>query len=126
MILGAAEVEAGAARTVLGVPTALTSGKWSTVRDGVFLVSNGSHSFYSSILSPGRPFIRFDMACMRPTDAQACEAERAFSDYLNQTERVEIAWESGDIVVIDNWRVLHGRTEPECEAASPDNSRMST
>jgi hypothetical protein len=118
MILGAVEAEPGAARTVLVVPPASTSGKWSTVRDGVFLVSNGSRSFYSSILSAGRPFVRFDTACMKPSDAQAHEAECIFRECLNEAESVEIAWQSGDILVIDNWKVLHGRAKPECEAAT--------
>jgi hypothetical protein len=117
MILGAAEVEPGAARTMLAAAPELKSREWSVVRDGVFLVSNGGRSFYSSILRDGRPFIRFDAACMRPTDAHATEAEGVFRECLQQEHIVEIAWQSGDILVVDNWNVLHGRTEPESETA---------
>ena len=117
MILGAAEVEPGAARTILTAAPALKSSEWSVVRDGVFLVSNGGRSFYSSILRAGRLFIRFDAACMRPTDAHATEAEGVFRECLQQGHIVEIAWQSGDILVVDNWNVLHGRTEPASETA---------
>jgi alpha-ketoglutarate-dependent taurine dioxygenase len=117
MILGAAEVEPRAARTVVTAAPELRSRERSVVRDGVFLVSNGGRSFYSSILGAGRPFIRFDTACMRPTDAHATEAERVFRECLKQEESVEITWQSGDILVLDNWNVLHGRTEPESKTA---------
>jgi hypothetical protein len=60
-----------------------------------------------------QPMIRFDQACMKPLTSRA----RAGSDILGTaivaSEQTQIDWRIGDLLVIDNWRVLHARSGAE-------------
>lgn len=72
-------------------------------------VTNGRASFFSTILSKSRPFIRLDPGCMTAVTPDGVAAIHVLSrdnwyDYLEL-----IHWEEGKVVIIDNWRVLHGR-----------------
>ena len=72
-------------------------------------VTNGRNSFFSTILSKARSFLRFDPGCMTATTPEGADALDIFSHqhWLDHIE--EIQWEKDRIVVIDNWRLLHGR-----------------
>jgi hypothetical protein len=118
LILGAAAAAHGAARTTLTQAPVLSHDDWCTVRDGVFLVSNGRRSFYTSICGSGCPFVRFDLSSMTPTDAQASVAQRVFCDRLKEQPTLEITWERGHMLVVDNWHMLHGRTKAEDDTAT--------
>jgi alpha-ketoglutarate-dependent taurine dioxygenase len=79
------------------------------IADGLFLAANGRRSFFCSIFDDQNHFIRFDPGCMRPHNESAIHAMQAYStdrhtDYLH-----EIYWSAGQAIVIDNWRLLHGR-----------------
>jgi alpha-ketoglutarate-dependent taurine dioxygenase len=84
-----------------------------------FLVSNGRRSFYTTIVQPARDFIRFDMGCMTPASAEAAHLQAALQRKLDGCRLAVIHWREGDVLVIDNWNVLHGRGEAAV-AASPD------
>ena len=75
----------------------------------VFLIRNGRQSFYSSILSSRRPYIRLDPGCMVPLDPDGVSVMSLYGYENNQRNIREINWTEGDILLIDNWRVLHGR-----------------
>lgn len=82
-------------------------------------VMNGRNSFFSTILSKARPFVRFDPGCMRAataggTDVLAVLARHNWSDYIET-----VRWEPGMVLVMDNWRLLHGRGQARC----PDSDR---
>jgi len=81
----------------------------------LFFVRNGRKSFYASILSTDREFIRLDPGCLEPLGPEGCEAVQLFSisRWAGQLQRV--SWSRGTVLVIDNWRVLHSRE------AVPDN-----
>lgn len=73
-----------------------------------FLVRNGRHSFYATILSQKDSCYRFDPGCMLPTTKQGRELGQIIT--LGQATKIErINWVLGLIVVIDNWRMLHRR-----------------
>lgn len=82
-------------------------------------IINGRNSFFDTILSSNRDFIRFDPGCMKST----CRGgESALKLLLNQhwSNHIEqIQWHRGKVVIIDNWRVLHGRDS----AMYKDNDR---
>ncbi len=81
------------------------------VLSSVFLIKNGRSSFYSSIRSSNRHFIRLDPGCMKAVTNEGSEAMELYS-YANQKNCVRrISWRIGDVLAIDNWRVLHGRGE---------------
>jgi hypothetical protein len=62
------------------------------------LVRSGKRSFYSTILPPDRSFLRYDPGCLEPVDERLAKACPRAHD-----------WKAGEILVIDNWRLMHGR-----------------
>jgi hypothetical protein len=82
-------------------------------------VTNGRNSFFSTVLSKARPFVRFDPGCMTATKEEDKRVLAIFSrnncfDYMET-----IKWERGTALVVDNCRVLHGRGRASC----PDPDR---
>jgi len=77
-----------------------------------FLIRNGRQSFYSTILDTSRPFLRFDLGCMTALSEAASNISRTIAGRLIQLGPALIEWTAGDILIIDNWRVLHGRGLP--------------
>jgi alpha-ketoglutarate-dependent taurine dioxygenase len=75
----------------------------------VFVVRNGRRTFYSTILSHSRPFIRFDEGCMLPVSPDGRQALQEVSERAAEIKQNCFNWQFGDILVVDNWRVLHGR-----------------
>jgi hypothetical protein len=74
-----------------------------------FLVRNGRKSFYSTICSRSRTFIRFDAGCMLPLGADSETAAKLMAHRLETIGSALMHWRMGDVLVIDNWHVLHGR-----------------
>jgi hypothetical protein len=72
-------------------------------------VTNGRYSFFTTILSRTRPFVRVDPGCMTPTSADGAAALAVLSreNWLSQIETVQ--WRAGMVLALDNWRTLHGR-----------------
>ena len=81
----------------------------SACRRAVFLVRNGRRSFYGSIMDGGREFLRVDPGCMTPLERDGEVALDAFSRGRHEKVLHRHDWKIGEILVIDNWRVLHGR-----------------
>ena len=89
----------------------LSSKEQTLALSSVFLIRNGRNSFYSSILSSSRRFIRFDPGCMKAIGEEGHKAMSLYS-YVKQRDSIRrIFLDIGDVIVIDNWRVLHGRGE---------------
>jgi alpha-ketoglutarate-dependent taurine dioxygenase len=74
-----------------------------------FLVRNGRQSFYSTICGATRPFIRFDEGCMVPQDNAGRELLKAVAQHSREAKSLSVDWRPGDLIVFDNWTVLHGR-----------------
>ena len=73
-----------------------------------FLFRSGSGSFYATILSKERDFVRFDPGCMEPVTP----AGAALLADLVEQNRVAThthAWQPGSILIVNNWRFLHRR-----------------
>jgi hypothetical protein len=88
---------------------AINESESAACTSAVFLIRNGRASFYGSILSQDRPFIRFDLGCMVPMSPEGADAGDAFSYTRNVSRIYRHDWRRGDILVFDNWRMLHGR-----------------
>lgn len=109
----------------IATPTILLDSQVVTLTDritaicksAVFLIRNGRRSFYGSILDKHRPFVRFDQGCMEAVTKEGIEAVEALSRTRNCAKLYHHDWKPGDILVIDNWRVLHGRgfDGPTCQ-----------
>lgn len=86
-----------------------SSGERALLRNAAVLVRSGRRSFYSTILPAGEEYLRFDTGCMEPVDDRGRAAIKLVEDRLAQCAPVYHYWQNGDVMVIDNWRVLHGR-----------------
>ena len=75
-----------------------------------FIIENGRGSFYSTVFSSTRRFTRMDPGCMIPLDETGFRVLERFTYANNADHMLDIAWERGEILAIDNWRFLHGRT----------------
>jgi hypothetical protein len=75
----------------------------------LFLVRNGRRSFYTTICSPSRPFIRFDEGCMMPQGADSEASAKLIAHRAIEVGFTSVHWRTGDVLVLDNWNVLHGR-----------------
>ena len=73
------------------------------------LVRTGRRSFYSTILSPDRAFLRYDPGCLEAVDNRGQAALALVEHRLATGSPQAHHWRRGDILIIDNWRVLHGR-----------------
>jgi len=74
-----------------------------------FIIKNGRSSFYGSILTKNRAFIRYDSGCMTPVSKTQCKMKCLLSSKRVTESLTEITWEKGMILVVDNWRIMHGR-----------------
>ena len=109
LILGAATATYTSAATVICQVPILTRDAADRVCDGVFVIRHGANSFFGSISRTGRRYTRYDPACMRPIDEMSHSALALFSSLVAAQPRHLIKWRTGDVLVIDNWRTLHGR-----------------
>jgi hypothetical protein len=80
-----------------------------------FLIANGRRSFFSTIYSKGRGFLRFDPGCMRPTDDDGAQLSNKLLTAGTETATA-IRWRAGRIAIIDNWNCLHRRPNAELAA----------
>lgn len=73
------------------------------------LVRSGRNSFYSTILPPNRTFLRYDPGCLEAVNDQGQKALRLVQNRISNVLPKEHHWSPDDILIIDNWRILHGR-----------------
>lgn len=103
-----------------GSPSAVTTLlEWKTIgfsaeefhllESAPIFVRTGRHSFYSTMLSPDHAFLRYDPGCIEAIDERGRAALRLAEHRLASGSAEIHQWEQGDILIIDNWRVLHGR-----------------
>jgi L-asparagine oxygenase len=85
-------------------------------REGLFKVVNGKNSFLAPILND--QFIRIDQDCMEPANRASVALFQEFSEWCEDSIKLEISWEQHQCVVIDNWRVVHSRKSASSETNS--------
>lgn len=73
------------------------------------LARTGRRSFYTTLLSAGRSFLRWDPGCLEAVDTRGRSALDLVERRLADGRAVSHRWRRGDILLIDNWRILHGR-----------------
>ncbi len=80
------------------------------LKEAPVLVRAGRRSFYSTILAKGGTFLRYDPGCLEAIDGRGQIALRLVEDRIADAPSDVHHWHQGDILIIDNWRVLHGRS----------------
>jgi alpha-ketoglutarate-dependent taurine dioxygenase len=83
-----------------------------------FLVRNSRRSFYSTICSPSRRFIRFDEGCMVPQSKEGEASAKSIAHRAKEVGVTAVHWRIGDVLIIDNWNVLHGRGLGDTQSSS--------
>jgi hypothetical protein len=78
-------------------------------RSASFVVRNGRKSFYASLIDGGRSFVRLDPGCMEPVSQASVEAMNLFGQENQESKTISFHWKAGDVLILDNWRMLHGR-----------------
>jgi hypothetical protein len=76
-------------------------------------VRSGRRSFYSTVLPPDRAFLRYDPACLEAVGERGRSAFKLVEHRLALGSPETFQWQRGDILIIDNWRVLHARGPSE-------------
>jgi hypothetical protein len=85
---------------------------YTDLKHGVFLVRNGSESFFRTAASGLN--LRYDPGCMTPCDQRARNAASFFAAVTKSP--AEHHWDTPDkVLLIDNRRVLHARASAEDE-----------
>ncbi|MGH6936711.1 MAG: TauD/TfdA family dioxygenase [Methylocella sp.] len=80
----------------------------ASLRVETFLIKNGRRSFYGTIRGD-HLFLRFDPGCMTPVSKTGYAAMDLLSYKRNKKSVREVHWHPGRGLLIDNWRILHGR-----------------
>lgn len=83
--------------------------EYALLKDSPLLIRSGRNSFYTTILSPNSDFIRYDLGCIEAIDKRGQAALELMKQRLAVATPYIHQWKQGEILVIDNWRVLHGR-----------------
>lgn len=111
LLLGCVDPGASSTDTsLLDWPTlSFSSEEQRLLESAPVLVRTGRRSFYSTILSIKRAFIRYDPGCLEAVDDRGRAALRLVEDRLAAGASHRYRWRRGDVLIIDNWRVLHGR-----------------
>lgn len=113
IVLGCFDPGEGGRRTLLldTKTLPLTSEQRQLLVSTPLRVVNGRQSFFSTIAKRGRKFLRYDPGCMHATTADGAQALAVFAAGAWPEYLTDICWRKGNVLVIDNWRVLHGRSE---------------
>jgi L-asparagine oxygenase len=77
----------------------------------LFKIVNGRNSFLSTMseYSVNGFRLRYDEGCMEPVGRDAKELLSFMSGVIQSADKTVIDWQPGDVLVVDNWRILHAR-----------------
>lgn len=96
------------------------------LRHTPFRVVNGRKSFFDSIMSRSRSFVRLDPGCMEVICSDGEVALSMFEKTRLKTLTEEIHWTKGRVLILDNWRILHGRGESSMDDSDRVLHRVTT
>jgi hypothetical protein len=102
----------------------LAAGDRKLLERAVWRVDRGPIAFLASIVNRQGSCVgvRFDRGCMEPAHPTAEAAAEVLESAISEAPSTAIAWEPGVGVVVDNWRILHGR--PPVDASESDTRRL--
>lgn len=92
----------------------LSSSQFQLLHQTPIRIVNGRKSFFGTIFSKERRFVRYDPGCMKPVCNNGQLALDIFS-YENCADRIQsVNWIKNKVIIFNNWRMLHGRQESSC------------
>jgi alpha-ketoglutarate-dependent taurine dioxygenase len=87
---------------------AISSAARRILQRRVWVARGGPIPFYAPVLFGDGTYVRWDSACMSPS-CLAMDARHAWTECLASAQPVQFDWDMNTVLVVDNWRVLHGR-----------------
>ena len=109
--------------TLLTDPRAwLSKQQWDMLSRAVCTIA-GSRHFLGTIAArhpEGFTMIRYDSACMRPTNRRSAAASALIDIQIAEAQTIKIHWQHGAVLIVDNYRLLHARSE----SLVPDPNRL--
>lgn len=79
------------------------------MRQSLFFVHGGRTSFYSAALPLHGEFLRYDPGCMEALNLAGRQVVEWFMAAQANGSVQKLSLRDGDLLVVDNWRVLHAR-----------------
>lgn len=83
----------------------------------IWVVGGGRGCFLTSVLTShsasGESLIRFDTNCMKPAHPKFYNCKDILGKALSRTKPIKVNWYEGLGIVLDNWRILHARSNNE-------------
>lgn len=88
---------------------------WRALERAVWWVRSGGRGFPASVVKRelNRMTVRYDPGCMTPADPAFIPAGEFLEQALREAAHVLLQWQRNDLVIIDNWRMLHARAAAE-------------
>lgn len=104
---------------LLDITPRLSSQEVALLATELWVVGRTRHPFIAPVLDfvRSRPRLRFDLECMKPAQRRS-RSEVLLRRLVESEERVQIEWKRHDLLIIDNFRTLHGRGV--ADAPDPD------
>jgi alpha-ketoglutarate-dependent taurine dioxygenase len=93
-----------------GAQLPLTSRQWREVERAVWWVRSGGRSFPASIVKRKEgALFRYDRGCMTAAHRAFGAAGDLLEAAIEASDHVCLSWRPHDVIVFDNWRMLHAR-----------------
>jgi alpha-ketoglutarate-dependent taurine dioxygenase len=91
----------------------LTEAEINTLLNSVFsLRTIHGIKFVSILCRIGKNFLfRYDPNIMEPFNASAKSAVKMIRNFIINTKQIEVEWTGNNVLVLDNWRLMHKRSE---------------
>ncbi len=93
----------------------LSSSDLRLLKREVWLVNGGHGRFLSPLVNdtlvPGATVLRFDPCCMRPATEGFGASQQILEQAISNVSPINVDWMRERLLVLDNWRVLHARSD---------------
>ncbi|XZF63848.1 MAG: hypothetical protein ACSI46_03675 [Gloeotrichia echinulata DVL01] len=84
-----------------------------TLSHDVWIVKDKFKSFYASVLtnslSPGKTILRYNKHCMIPCNKNNVDSYQILENKIKDFNYISLCLEPNSILILNNWRILHGR-----------------
>lgn len=89
----------------------LQARQWRDLERAVWWVHSGGRAFLTSVVreQDRRRVVRYDRGCMRPAVGACAGIADFFESAIEKALQHRLNWRQGDLVIFDNWRMLHAR-----------------
>jgi len=81
-------------------------------KQAIYLIKTIHGQFYSSLIFRENNIegLRYDSTCMRPFNQSGKKIQESLELILSNIQPKKIDWTGNKTIIIDNWKILHGRT----------------